>query len=128
MNEKMRVLELLENGKITADEAAKLIEVLGNSSMMSKETRENMEEKWHQFTHDVSEFAKEASCKIQAGYKKVEPQLKKASQTALEKAASALDTLACKISESLEKSECCGEGCECESECTCGCDDTPKPN
>ena len=129
MNEKMRVLELLENGKITADEAAKLIEALGNSSIVSKETRENMEEKWHQFTQDVSKFAKDAGCKVQAYYKEVEPQLKKASQTALEKAAAALDTLACKIHESLDKDgECCGEGCECEIDCKCDDDNTPKPN
>jgi len=128
MNEKMRVLELLENGKITADEAARLIEALGTSSIMSRETRENMEEKWHKFAHDVGEFAKDAGCKVQAYYKKVEPQLKKASQSALEQAAAALDTLACKVRESLEKGECCSEICECESDCKCEDDNTPKPN
>ena len=124
MNEKMRVLELLENGKITADEAAKLLEVLGNSRLVSKETRENMEEKVQQFAQDVTKFAKEAGCKMQVFYKEVEPKLKKASQSALEKAAAALDGLACSISESLEKDECCGEECSCE----CEEDDTPTPN
>ena len=122
MNEKLKVLELLENGKITADEAARLLEVLGNSRIVSKETRENVEEKLHQFACSVNKYAKEAGCKIQELYKQAEPKLKKASQGALEKAASALDNLAHNISDSLEKSECCeDESCECN-------DNGPKPN
>lgn len=125
MNEKMKVLELLESGNITADEAAKLLEVLGNPRIVSRETRDNVEERLHQFAADVTKFAKEAGCKMQVFYKDVEPKLKKASQSALEKAASALDTLACNISESLEKSEaCCGEDCDCAS----GDDNEPKAN
>jgi len=118
MNEKMRVLEMLENGKITADEAAKLLEVLGKPVFMSKETRENVEEKLHHFAQDVTKFAKDAGCKMQELYKEVEPKIKKASQSALEKAASALDGLACSISESIEKDNaCCGEeGCECKED------------
>jgi len=126
MNEKMRVLEMLENGKITADDAAKLLEVLGGSRIVSKETRENVEERLHQFAQDVTKFAKDAGCKMQVFYKEVEPKLKKASQTALEKAAAALDSLACNISESIEKSEaCCGsDECKCDEED----DNAPKPN
>jgi len=125
MNEKMRVLELLESGKITADEAAKLLEVLGNSRFMSKEAREGMEEKLNQFAQDVTKFAKETGCKMQEFYKGVEPKIKKASQSALERAAVALDNLAHSISDSLEKSEgsCCADEC-----CCAGDDDAPKPN
>ena len=124
MNEKMRVLELLEAGKITADEAAKLLEVLGGSRIMSKETRENVEERLHQFAADVGKFCKEAGYKVQSLYKEVEPKLKKASQSALEKAAAALDNLAHNISDSLEKGE--GEAC-CGDDCCCT-DDEPKEN
>jgi len=127
MSEKMRVLELLENGKISADEAAKLLEVLGGSRLMSKETRDNVEEKLQKFGQDVSKFAKDAGCKLQEFYKASEPKIKKASQSALEKAAAALDGLACSISESLEKVEaeatCCEEECKCEES-----DNEPKPN
>lgn len=121
-NEKMRVLDLLENGKINAEEAANLLEVLGaKSNFMSKENREQAEEKFHQFAKDVKEFAKEAGCKIQDFYKDVEPKVKKVSQHALEKAAAALDNLACSINESLERQECCGK----EENCACG-DEKPK--
>ena len=124
MNEKMRVLDLLEKGQITADEATRLIEVLGaGHRFISKEKREDIEEKFHQFSKEVNKFAKEAGCKIQEFYKEVEPKLKKAGHTALEKCANTLDSLAKSIHESLEKNkECCSEDkCECD-------DDTPKQN
>ena len=123
MNEKMRVLELLESGKITADEAAKLMEALGvGPRVFTKENKENIEEKLQQFSKDVNKFAKDAGVKIQEFYKEVEPKLKKAGFVALEKCANTLDSLAKSIHESLEKNkECCTDE-NCES------DDAPKPN
>ena len=121
--EKMKVLELLEAGKINADEATTLLESLGRPHLMSKDTRENVEEKLHHFAGEVNKFAKEVGCKVQTMYKDVEPKIKKASQQALEKAAAALDNLAHTINESLEKNV--GK-CECGEDCTC--DDAPKPN
>jgi len=127
MNEKMRVLEMLENGKITADEAAKLLEVLGGSRLMSRETRENVEEKFSQFAQDVNKFVKDVGCKAKDLYKDAEPKIKKVSQSALEKAAAALDSLACSISESIERAEkettCFHPDCDCAKD-----DDTPKEN
>ena len=121
MNEKMRVLELLEAGKITADEAARLIEALGSGpKVFTKENRENIEEKLQQFSKDVNKFAKETGVKIQEFYKEVEPKLKKAGYVALEKTAKTLDSLAKSIHESLEKNK---------PDEQSGCDDnTPKPN
>ena len=121
MNEKMRVLELLEAGKITADEAAKLIEALGSGPrVFTKENRENIEEKLHQFSKDVNKFAKDAGVKIQEFYKEVEPKLKKAGYVALEKTAKTLDSLAKSIHETLEKNK-PGEECACD-------DGEPKSN
>ena len=132
--EKMRVLELLESGKITADEAAKLLEVLNSGStvrIMSKETRDNMEEKFQQFGQDVTKFAKDAGCKLQEFYKSSEPKIKKASHAVLEKAAAALDGLACSIHESIQRDEgeCCGgEGCSCDTPEDNVNDNEPKAN
>ena len=136
MNEKMRVLEMLDNGKITAQEAEGLLTALGQQKapFISDEQRENIEERFHKFAQDVNKFAKDVGCKVHGFYKDVEPKIKKASQTALEKCAAALDNLAHTIHDSIEKSqkECCGEtGCDCKPDaCTCdGCDgDAPKPN
>ena len=127
MNEKMRVLDLLDAGKITADEASRLLEALGKTNGFM--ARENVEEKLHRFAQDCGKLAKEVGCKVQDFYKGVEPKIKKASQTALEKAACVLEDLACSISESLEKTKAC---CEDET-CCCNdvkteCCDEDKPN
>ena len=140
MNEQMRVLELLDAGKINAHEAESLLKALGKSQgILRKETRDNMEEKLQRFAQDCGKFAKEVGNKAHAFYKGVEPKIKKATQTALEKAACVLEDVACSISESLEKvaEECCEAAeccCEEQAECceeaqeTCRGDDEPKPN
>ena len=129
MNEKMRVLDLLDSGKISADDAAKLLEALGAShSFIGNQTRDNVEEKLQRFAQDASKMAKEVGCKVQELYKGVEPKLKKATQTALEKTACVLEEVACSISASLEKvaEECCeDEACCCNDDCN---DDAPTPN
>ena len=130
-NEKMRVLDLLDAGKITAEEAAMLLESLGkNQGFMSKETRENVEDKLQRFGQECSKLAKEVGEKVHVFYKGVEPKIKKVSQAALEKTACMLEDLACSISESLEKAECCceDENCCCNKESECCEGDGPVPN
>ncbi|MCL1877805.1 MAG: hypothetical protein FWF80_03015 [Defluviitaleaceae bacterium] len=103
-NEKMRVLDLLESGKINAAEAAQLLSVLNGPSkpLITKESRENAEERMRQFAKECSKFAKECGHKMQDMYTDAKPKIKKASQVALEKAADALDNLATSINESLD--------------------------
>ncbi|MCL2204704.1 MAG: hypothetical protein FWB88_12280 [Defluviitaleaceae bacterium] len=126
MPEKMRVLDLLEQGKINAEEAARLLESLGKPRVFDKEQREHMEEKFQKFAGDVNKFAKELGEKVQVMYKNVEPKIKKASQTALEKAAAALDELAHTIHDSLEKAAADKENCDDPTCCTK--EDAPKEN
>jgi gas vesicle protein len=92
-NEKMRVLDLLEAGKINATEAAELLRAL-KPPLIKKETRENVDKKFRKFSKDCNKFAKDVGGKMQDLYKDVEPKIKKASKNALEKAADALDNLA----------------------------------
>jgi len=120
MNEKMKVLELLESGKITADEAAQLLEAVGRGR---SETRENVEEKLHNFAQDVTKFAKDVGCRVQELYKNQEPRIKRVSHSALEKAAAALDSLAQNIANSMEKGTCCDDNCTCNED-----DDAPRAN
>ncbi|MCL2360508.1 MAG: hypothetical protein FWC73_01695 [Defluviitaleaceae bacterium] len=129
-NEKIRVLDMLDAGKITADEAARLLEALKGPGFMNKETRENVEDKLRHFGQECGRLAREAGAKLQVMYKEVEPKVKKASQAALEKAACVLEDLACAINKSLDKEECCGEEeCCCkpeQAEC-CG-NEEPRAN
>ena len=118
MNEKMRILDMLEKGTITADDAVRLMEAVGPSRppFINPQTRANMDEKFHKFAKDVG-------CKAHEIYKDVEPKVKKATQTALEKTASVLDNLAKKLNESLEKCDCDDPDCDCQKS-----DDEPTPN
>jgi len=126
-NEKIRVLDMLDAGKINAEEAAKLLEALKGPGFMNKETRDNVEEKLRHFGQECGKLAREVGAKVQVLYKEVEPRVKKASQAALEKAACVLDDLACVINKSLEKSECCNdEECCCKPEST-DCCTTEEP-
>jgi len=123
--EKMRVLDMLDAGKITADEATQLLDALSGPQFISKDTRDNLEERISKFASEVNAFAKDVGCKVHGMYKDVEPKIKKASQTALEKTAAVLDDLANNINESLEKGqdECCGSSCACDVD-----EDTPREN
>jgi hypothetical protein len=103
--EKMRVLDLLEAGKINADEATQLIGALGGSRFIKPETRENLEEKMHQFAKDCKRFAKDVGCKAQELYKKSEPTIKKAGRTCLEKTTAVVDKVSNKLHESLDTPE-----------------------
>ena len=131
MNEKMRILDMLEKGTITPDDAVKLMEAVGPSRppFINPQTRANMDERFQKFTKDVHIFAKDVGCKAQEFYKDVEPKVKKATQTALERTAAVLDSLAKKLNESLESCECDDPDCD-DPDCDCKKtdDDKPVPN
>ena len=72
--ERLKVLTLLEEGKITADEAGNLLEKLNQADshhFISEDTAEQVEEKLHRFAKSAEHFAKEFSHKAQEAYKDV---------------------------------------------------------
>lgn len=136
----MKVLEMLEAGKITAEDASKLLSVLNDAPQPARQAHHvhlrnhDVEEKLQTFAKDVNHFAKEVGHKMQDWYKTAEPKIKRTSQAALEKAAVTLDNLAQGISNSLEKMElekqapCCADN-TCATTGTCeNPEDTPQPN
>jgi len=130
--ERLKILSLLEEGKITADDAAMLLEKLGSSEshyFFSDDTAEQVEEKLHRFAKNAEHFAKEFGHKVGDAYKDVEPKLKKASQAVLEKTASIVDDIAHTLHDSLEKAKAneTEKAC-CDGKETCCDDNTPKPN
>ena len=131
--ERLKILSLLEEGKITADDAGMLLEKLNQADgyhFISEDTAEQVEEKLQRFAKSAEGFAKEFSSKVGHAYKDVEPKLKKASQTVLEKTASIVDDIAHALHESIESAKARAEEAEkaCCNEDSCECDDTPKPN
>jgi len=125
--ERLKVLALLEEGKITADDAATLLGKLNEADgqhFISDDTAEYVEESLQRFAKNAECFAKEFSEKAHKAYKDVEPKLKKASQKALEKTAAVVDEIAQALHESIEKAQAEEKACCKENDC----DDAPKPN
>lgn len=125
--ERLKVLSLLEEQKITAEEASLLLDKLNAADshhIISEETAEQVEEKLHRFAKNAEHFAKEFGQRAANAYKDVEPKLKKASQAVLEKTASIVDEIAHSLHESIDRNK-AEECCCCDEDNN---DDTPTPN
>jgi polyhydroxyalkanoate synthesis regulator phasin len=126
---RMKVLEMLDAGKITADEAAKLMEAMKRSDghdtfIFDEETKEQLEEKFARFTKNVDVFAKDFGSKVESAYREMEPKIKKASHVVLEKTAAIFDDISKSINESLENARKAAE----QAAENCDADDTPREN
>jgi len=125
--ERMQILKMIEDGKITADEGTKLLEVLKGGAAASP----SFEEKFNKFTKDCGEFFKEIGDKVNVMYKKAEPKIKDATKAVAAKTAEVCDSISHSLNEKVKKMECaaacacgCAEAC-CEDSC---CKDVPREN
>jgi len=143
--ERMRVLALVEEGKITVEDATKLLEALSMSVSPTEEYAQDsreFERKVNAFAKNAEAFARECGCKMEGAFREVEPKLRKASKVVLTKTASVIDELAKALNENLQNMEkqdcCCNDNCCCDDDCCddtaedcgcgCGCDDAPREN
>ncbi|MCL2398899.1 MAG: hypothetical protein FWC91_04025 [Defluviitaleaceae bacterium] len=140
--ERLKILGMLEEGKVSAEEAAMLLDKLNQAAeahhaFLSDDTAEHVEETLSKFAKNAETFAKEFCSKAASAYKDVEPKLKKASQAVLEKTAIVVDEIACSLHETIDNARaraeaeknCCGEGNDCTESCDENKnDDTPTPN
>ena len=132
--ERMKILELLDQGKITAVEAASLLEALKASDnqehFWDDETKKSVQEKVNQFSQNVENVSKDVGDKLETVFKEIEPKLRAATKVVVEKTANIVDEISKSLNETLKnleekraKEEACCEGDE--SEC---CDSEPVPN
>ncbi|GHV42045.1 hypothetical protein FACS189490_10150 [Clostridia bacterium] len=126
--ERLRILKLIEDGKISADEAVKLLEAIGapGNGIPDGPT---VDERFREFSQNAEAFLKDVGGKFGELYKEAEPKLKKAAKTVVEKTAYVVEEIAKNLNESLknfkeEDGESCGCGCAHEEEK----DDEPKEN
>ena len=127
--ERMLILNMVREGKITVDESIKLLEALneGESEAFEGNYGYEMEDKVNSFTASLDNFAKDMNEKAKTTYKDFEPKLKNATKTVVEKTVGVLVDITNSLNESLqnmEKSEKCeDENCQCapcdEEDCTC---------
>lgn len=117
----MHVLKMVDEGKITVDEAAKLLDSL---RITGAESTKKLEEKFKDFAHDMKEFAKDVTCKVNELSKKAEPKIKEFTKTVVAKTADITGNISQSLNEKVKNME----DKYCEDECTCDCDDQPDDN
>ena len=128
--ERMKVLDLLDEGKITAEEAAKLLEAMKKPQLdddMLVFDKDAAEEKVHNIAKHVDRFTKDFGGRVESAYKEIEPKIKKASQAVLERTAAIFDEIAKSLNESLENARKNAADAEKAAE-DCCCDDKPIEN
>jgi len=111
--ERMQVLKMIEDGKITVDEATKLLDALKTSS---HEYSPGFEEKFNKFSAESKEFFKEMGVKIGEMCEKARPKIESATKTVAAKTADIADNIAQSLNEKIAKME---EKCDCSDGC-CG--------
>ncbi|MDR2749672.1 MAG: hypothetical protein LBC41_03330 [Clostridiales bacterium] len=118
--ERLKVLDLLESGKITADEAAKLLEALKGPAdhFWDDEAARTVEVKFSKFAENVETFSKDVSSKVEAAFKDVEPKLRTATKVVVEKTAAIVEEISKSLGETLKNLEEQNAGA-----CSCGCED-----
>jgi len=123
--ERMAVLKMVDEGKITVDEATKLLEGL----RVTGDGRQ-FEEKFKEFAGDMREFCKDAVCKINEATKKAEPKVKEFAKNVVSKTAEVADNISQSLNEkikSMDEEPCCDENnpCTCDEEKPA--DNGPRP-
>ena len=132
--ERLKVLNMLEEGKISADEAARLLESLKKTekSHFWEDEDGEIEDKLKQFTKNLENFSKEIGVKMESAYRTMEPKLRQATKVVVEKTASVVDEISKSLNESLKNmegspKECCPDENESQDSGCC-CDDGPREN
>lgn len=89
--ERMKILQMVEDGKITVEEASKLLESLSCAAFCCDE--EEWGGRFDDFCHGAESFLKSACRKTVKFAKDIEPQLSSFAKTAVEKTADIFDEL-----------------------------------
>ncbi len=115
----LKILALLESGKITSDEAVKLLEaVKKNDGISTSFDSEDVQEKLSNFSAQVDTFAKDVGGKMGSAFKEMEPKVKKATKVVFEKTAKVVDEISKSLNETLKNME--TEDCCEDTDCCCG--------
>ena len=125
---KLKILEMLEAGKIDANEAVQLLDALKSNAYDDSFGID--EEKLHRFGQSVDSFARDFGGRVEGFYREVEPKIKKASHVVLEKTAAVFDEISKSLHETMENQRKAAEGqegCCADSDCCCA-DNEPKEN
>jgi|GEM_PF-757949 len=123
--ERMQILRMVEAGKITAADAAKLFEALKSDSVGSnkewKQEGPSFDERVKEFSKNAESFAKDLGSKASTLYKDgVQPKVKKATRVVVEKTAHVVEELSRSLNDTVKGFE--NAEVEDDEECCCCCD------
>ena len=103
-DERIMILEMVREGKVSADEATQLLNALcENRPSYSHFDSEDLEDKFNKFYQTVDCFAKDLKVKLEGAYKKAEPKVKTATKKVMEKTAVVMEDLSKSINEGAKK-------------------------
>jgi len=137
-DERMKILQMLDDGKIDAESAQNLLMALAKTECghggwhgHGRHWHHNIDidkdkfnEKMNQFADSMDSFARDFSGKAHEVFKDVEPKLKSAAKTVIEKTASLADEISKNLNESIRKMEDeVAAKNQCDQGCNCGCQD-----
>ena len=105
--ERLKVLDMVEKGTITVEEASRLLENLAVTGEASREHElvEDFEESASNFAHSVEVFLKDMGGKVGEKYKDMEPKIRVATKKVVEKTAVLMDDLSKSLHESAKNME-----------------------
>ncbi len=109
-SEKSMILKMVDEGKISVDDAIKLLDAVkyDDNQVCDKQNffeAVDLEDKINRFSRSAENFAKDAGSWMSQTWKGVEPKVKSGAKVAIEKTISAIDKLSNSLSEGLKSLE-----------------------
>ena len=102
--ERIMVLQMLQDGKINVDDATRLLDTLSSTHNKHCDKKSiDLEDKIKKLSKCVDSVAKDLGDKVGNVYKNMEPKLKKTTQCVVQKTADVVRELSNKLSEASEK-------------------------
>ena len=105
--ERLLILEMISEGKISTEEAMKLLKTVGHTRDLSDEEEANtaFEDKLDQFYDDVNTFTKDIKEKVGSAYETSKPVVKDGAKKFLTKTAQVLEGLSKKLEDEVVEPE-----------------------
>lgn len=116
--ERMKILKMVEDGKISVDDAAKLMESMRDAYFDEEYCENEFTEKMKRFGKDAEEFLKNVGCKMGEFAKDMEPKVKNVTRIVVSKTANIVEEVGKALGDCLNNlGGTCGED---NKDCCCG--------
>jgi len=130
---KGKILSMLEDGKISVDEAVRLLEAVAVTPPWADFDKENAQEQFKRVKGKADDLARTVRCKLNDTWEAVEPKVKHATRCAIAGTLDVVEKMSCALKDSLDKMAEEAEAAaaaaeECAEECCAEASDSPEVN